>query len=650
MLPASLAVFLFLPVTQADAKTVPIGKGSGQLTQTSMSGLEEGDTLVIAKGIYSGGTFTNLKGVTIVPETPGVTFKGSIIINHNDKVTFDGMYPVNSDNPDPTSVPKPVYGYTFSGFNGDAFVPLGNNMNLTIKGVLCSDIRGAIDGGPKKIITYTGTDETTLYKNLTVDYLKCTGRTTVYSGTWEPPTTYNNVNIGMTLKHVVIVNDGSGITIKVFGNSIYQMVADTWNIVRPTLIMTGDCGVFHIAAGNVTLRNIYRNGGWGDLLRIWNCSLREPSDTYMINCIDINTESYNTIDCNIDPRKLALNAKIPIVGNNVHLFNVTSGDKKDISQWVSQLLILGNMSDGTHDHTVEIKNCFAFNAMDDWRGTHTSLYVLNGSSSLKGMIMANNVDVFGPLPDGYLIDKVHFYPSSGSPLIGTGVVLPEVTTDIYGHPRGDKPDIGAVQHSDNKIDENYDLSPGSDKLVRTSDQRPTASLNHDPGAIPPDAGSPYLKKIEGSQVIRYLTGDNEKLDFFKANKTNDRFVPAMSEGKMVRVLFKIPGNAPGGPSTAIKVYQDYDARLKADGWETVYSGINTLAKGTLKGNIALCQHGQVMVLSATPPKTCYYIYATKHGPAGDVQMGVTFVDFNEDDWLFKKDEVAMSVDSIQSRP
>jgi len=641
-----------LPVMQVSAKTVPLGTGKGTLTLNSMDGLDEGDTVILKQGTYAGGSFTNLTGITIVPEAPGVTFNGSIIINHNNKVTFDGLHPVDSDNPDQSAQSKPVYGYTFSGFDGDAFVPKGNNMNLTIKGLLCSNIGGVIDGGANKIITYKGTDETTLYKNLTVDYLKCTGKTSVYDGTWEQSTTYNNVNIGMTLKHVIIVGDGTASPIKVFGYSIYQMVADSWTSVGPTRIMEGDCGFFTIEAGNVTLKNIYRSGGWGNLLRIWNCSLREPSDTYMYNCIDINTSNYTTFDCSISPAKLAPTAEIPIVGNNAHALYITSGDKRDITIWATNLFLSGSMFDGNHQYIAELKNCFAFDAAITPSSDKSSLFKPEmADRKLEGMDQSNNVDIVGPLPDGYLIDKVHLYPAPGSPLIGKGVVIPEVTTDIYGNPRGDNPDIGAVQHYDGNTpppDESYDLSPDPGKISKVLDLRPAVILNAADSSTPSlEESIPYLKPIDGSQMIRYRMKDRDGFSFFKATPSNDGVDMDTHTGKLTRVLFKVPGDASGGPYTAEKIYKDYDAKLKADGWDMVYSNVNKLPNGLIIDvNRVIAQQ---QLVSPAGPQNCYYINAVKHDAPGEVHMEIAIFDFSQDDWFFKKDEVGVCVDTIQVR-
>ncbi len=447
----------------ANAKTVHVGDGQGTIKIDSMNGLEAGDTVIIAKGAYSGGTFTNLNGITIVPEAKAVVFNGPVTIGHDNKITFDGLSPDKPQNPNQATDKSSLYGYTFSGFNGRGFVPIGNNQNVTIQGVWFDNISGAVEAGGK-IITYKGTPETTLFYNLTMDTVKITGKTTLYSGTWEPPKSYWNVNIGMTLKNVLCVNDGTGNTIKVFGHSLYKMMADGWKITGPTLNDTGDTGVFSIF-GNVTLKNIYRNGGWGYLMRLYIVSLGEPTDSYVYNCVDVNSSNYGTIDSRVDPGSLALSdttpLPIPLVGGNMHIYNVTSGDKRNFTHYITVLLVIGNMTDGKKQYVTDIKNCVAFDGtqgQDHGKpgADHDARGYLVQFNGLPGTVLnkSNNVDLNGPAPDSYFIDKDKFYPASGSPLIGKGVVLPQVTTDIYGQARGDTNDVGAVQHREKVSDTN----------------------------------------------------------------------------------------------------------------------------------------------------------------------------------------------------
>jgi len=449
--------------------------------------LEEGDTVVITKGSYMGATFTNLTGITIVPQEPGVTFNGRVVIGHDKKVTFDGTAPVAATDSTTTTLPadkpaeetkaeeskakEPTYGYTFSGFNGEAFAPTGNCQDCTIKGVQCLNI-GTFLNGSGNTITYKGTPDTALFYNLTADTIKVTGGCGVYNGTWDATTTYHNVNIGMTLKNVVVLNDGTGSATKVLGCSLYKMVADNWRITGPTLVDIGDTGIFNIIGGNVTLKNIYRNGGWAYIMRLINVGLGEVGESYMYNIIDVNSVNYGTVDNRVEAGLCKLEGEIPLLGGNLHVYNVTAGNKTTMTHYLTCMVVLGNTKDGKGtQYNTEIKNCFVFNTVQgkDDKGM-SGILQINAEPGVH-FTKDHNLEVVGPVPDSYFIDQDKFYPRSGSPLIGKGEAIPMVTTDIYGNPRTDPPCVGAVEHVEGmpEPEPNPDAPKIADARLSTND-------------------------------------------------------------------------------------------------------------------------------------------------------------------------------------
>lgn len=496
ILSISLGFLLLSGLQQVGAKIVHVGKGSGALNLDSMNGLEEGDTVVIKHGTYSGGTISNLIGITIMPETPGVAFNGTFHIGKNKKVTIDGTTLAAAEDDNSALLddkkakgdkkPEIVYGYTFSGLNHEhAFVPTGNNTDLTIKGIWFKDI-SAMDGSGD-LMTYDGKPETTLFYNLTLDTVKFTGHADIYDGTWAPPKSYKNVNIGMVLKNVIFINDGTQENTKFFGNSIYKMTADHWIIIGPTINLH-DVGIL-VVMGNGTFKNIYRNGGWGYVLRIWNISLGETADSYFYNVIDVNSTRYGTLDSRVDSSLLNEKGPIPVLGGNMHVFNVTSGNKYDVTnEYISPLLVVGAMTgnDG-HVYTTEMRNCFCF---------HPIGHILQNNSGTPPVAVdvSNNIEIpgsrsnagykGGALPDGYVSDMIKFCPSSGSKLIGAGMAIPQVTTDIYGNPRTDSNDIGAVQYTDSTATDKIDAFFG--KTLKLLEENPTMhSEAGDINPIPP---------------------------------------------------------------------------------------------------------------------------------------------------------------------
>ena len=148
-----------------------------------------------------------------------ITFTGPIGLHANDGLTVDGTY-----------LPGVTYGFTFTG--GTGFDPgsgaSSHNQNFTFRGGSFANTRVVVANGNR--ITYDGTAATTLFSNLTIDTMKLTGHSMVYDGTWDGPTTYHNVVMGMTLSNVTVVNDASVSAMKVFGNSLYHLVADHWHV------------------------------------------------------------------------------------------------------------------------------------------------------------------------------------------------------------------------------------------------------------------------------------------------------------------------------------------------------------------------------------------------------------------------------------
>ncbi len=411
-------------------------------------GLSSGDTLAIQSGTYSGATFRSLTGITIIPTGVGVTFTGAINVGMTNNVKFDG-----------TVLSGVTYGYIFTGTSSHyCFEPSGgtnNNQNLTIKGFLFDHSGTVIDGDPTSPsrIVYNGTPATTLFYNLTLDTLKLLGAPHIYGGTFQLNTSYQNVNIGMNMRNLIFVNDGSYDNIKIRSHSLFNFLIDNWSVTGPS-INNLDSGLMYNEGGNGTIRNIYRYGGWGYIVRLWNVSMNTIGDSYLYNIIDISSTAYGTIDSRVDIASINESGSIPLLGGNMHIFNVTCGDKYDTNNgYVTALLILGAMTgnDG-HHYTTEMRNCFAFYNIN----SNPSSILLNNSSGTALLSMSNNLDIpggvwktnyhGGALPAGYVTDMHKFYPSPGGPLIAQGTTIAQTATDIYGSPRTGAYDIGAVQH------------------------------------------------------------------------------------------------------------------------------------------------------------------------------------------------------------
>jgi hypothetical protein len=415
-----------------------IGLGSGILSLPV--GLKPGDIVNINAGTYPGINVSGLTGVTFLPVGGTVTFTSSIILGKTENIIFDG-----------SGLAGVKYGFIYGGtgtvFNHGG----GNNVNDLFKAFSIAKTVSNIFDGSGNAITYTGTPQTALYYGLTVDTFAFGGPTLLYNGTWESPLTYHNVNIDSLFSNIIVTNDGTGSGTKVFGNSIYALRAYNWTVTGPTLTNNGDLGIFEILSGNSWLANIYRSGGWGYIQRLFQVVLGgllfTNQDSYIYNVIDVNTVHYGTVDVRIDTSLLNSKATIPLTGGNFFFLNNDSGDKTDDGTYVTNAVVLGAMVDDQGKmYTATIQNNFAWNAMATTQSGGSSL-LKNNSNGQALIVESNNIDLIPgvPLPSGYLIDKINFVPSVGSLLIGKGTSESIVIVDIYGKPRTNPPDIGAVQ-------------------------------------------------------------------------------------------------------------------------------------------------------------------------------------------------------------
>lgn len=317
-------------------------------------------------------------------------------------------------------------GFKFTGKDYSVFgTGNGNNIGDTIRNFDFGNSANTVFDAITKIyeekdrmLTYDGTPKTAVFWGLTVDSFRVAGKTSLYQGPWEANNTYHMVTVGPTFSHGTFLNDGSGENQKIRGNSIYALKVSDWMVVGPTKAHGGDYGIIFIV-GSGSVRNIYRDGGWGYLERIVVVQLGGiPFDQTCIlsNCIDVNSTQYGTVDVRIEPDWLNGNAAITLDGADFYYSHNISGNKTDYGDYVTNAVVLGSMKDDNGKiWTVHLFNNFAFNAMPSAMSNASSL-VKNNSNGLVKLDSANNMD----LPPGVqipagLLDE-HFMPVQGSAL------------------------------------------------------------------------------------------------------------------------------------------------------------------------------------------------------------------------------------------
>lgn len=317
-------------------------------------------------------------------------------------------------------------GFKFTGKDYSVFgTGNGNNIGDTIRnfdfGNTANTVFDAITKiyeGKDRMLTYDGTPRTAVFWGLTVDSFRVAGKTSLYQGPWEANNTYHMVTIGPTFSHGKFSNDGSGDNQKIRGNSIYGLKVSDWMVVGPTKERGGDYGIIFIV-GSGSVRNIYRDGGWGYLERIVVVQLGGiPFDQTcsLSNCIDVNSIQYGTVDVRIEPGWLNGNAAIALNGADFYFSHNISGNKTDYGDYVTNAVVLGSMKDDQGKiWTVHLLNNFAFNAMPSAMSNASSL-VKNNSNGLVKLDSANNLDLPPgvPIPPGFLDE--HYMPVRGSVL------------------------------------------------------------------------------------------------------------------------------------------------------------------------------------------------------------------------------------------
>ena len=301
----------------------------------------------------------------------------------------------------------------------------GNNIGDTIRNFDFGNTAETVFDAITKIydkkgsmLTYDGTPGSAVFWGLTVDSFQVTGKTSLYQGPWEANNTYHMVTVGPRFSHGKFINDGSGDNQKLRGNSIYGLQVSDWVVKGPTLSGGGDYGIIFIV-GSGTVRNIYRDGGWGYLERIVVMQLGGiPFDQTcsLSNCVDVNSTHYGTADVRIEPSWLNTKAAIGLSGADFSFTHNISGNKTDNGDYVTSAVVLGSMRDEEGKiWTMHLRQNIAFNAMPSAMSNASSL-LKNNSYGLVILDSAGNLDLPPgiPIPAG-LLDKKYF-PVPGSQL------------------------------------------------------------------------------------------------------------------------------------------------------------------------------------------------------------------------------------------
>src|SRR5450432_41522 len=409
--------FLFLPIiillcsaASVQAKTVVIGAGFGTISVNSMNGLVPGDVLAITPGKYSSGLFGNLKGITIT--------------NNGGTVIFNGQLQLNS------LVECTIAGFQFKDVNGISIRWNGNSRRCIEKNIAFYNVGGSTNDAQDNN-QYTGDTSSLKMYMMTFDSL------TLFKSGLVLQASYGNTVSNVCFVDSIIISRikidstvSNGTEVR---GVFFRMHAHDWkvNFIGVNTV-SGDVGIFQMV-GNGSFHNIYRNGGRGYIMRLWNAGLGSVGNSFFYNNIDLNSEVYGTIGTEeITPDQMTQYC----TGGNSYVFNNTSGNKSDdINYWASQVVI-GYFPAPYH---CSIKNNLAFNLFT--RGKPP--ICMDQSSGTWVPDSAKNLYFTGPAG---VVDPITCVPVTNSPVIGKGLTVPWISDDAYHNPRLGAYDIGAVQH------------------------------------------------------------------------------------------------------------------------------------------------------------------------------------------------------------
>jgi OOP family OmpA-OmpF porin len=142
-------------------------------------------------------------------------------------------------------------------------------------------------------------------------------------------------------------------------------------------------------------------------------------------------------------------------------------------------------------------------------------------------------------------------------------------------------------------------------------------------------------------------GPIEFLKSWSTTKGKDPNTPVLKEGKMVRVLYRIPA----GTASSLEVFRNYENELKTDGYNLLRSGKTDDLPGSSFSVVAnYINQGGIKPTINTDIQNHFYAYGVKQDSGGEPTRGGRVTErFNDQD-ICKKGDIIVAVDSIQLKP
>ena len=416
-----ITIFLVVISQIAFAKTVIIGSGKGVVSKVNMNGLEPGDILAITPGKYAGGNFSDLKGISIINNNGLVTFNGKVELSGNADLTISG-----------TGDSASFYGFYFA---RGGFTITKKCVGLRIYNCEARNISRFVDASENQLtLTYTGDTSTILMRRVAIANIKLNKCGVLFCGSFGLPHDLHNVVDSIAVFNVTYDSTNEEGMV-VFGANIYRFDFHDIRIHEIPVYNNHDLGMFSVYGGNGQVHNVYRNGGWGWLCRMFGGSIDSVRDIWVYNNIDINSTGYGTADIRVEsgqwgPSKF-------FTGVNIHIVNNTSGNKEDRMNYTTAVALIPKLEQG---YTCEIKNNLSFNNQNPGRsGTGFEYWNIASALDTGGNFYFISAKAAG------LKDSIDCYLLPESQAVDQGVSVSFVHDDIEGlsRPRGRAYDVGA---------------------------------------------------------------------------------------------------------------------------------------------------------------------------------------------------------------
>ncbi len=403
-------LFLFLlGTTAASAKTIIVGSGGGIVSVGNMNNLSDGDVLAIQPGNYLGGYFGNLKGVTITNNGGPVIFHGTVTLSSLNNVIFSNVQ--------------------FRDVAGTGIRWDGNHTHVTERNVSFKNVLGNTNDAADNGLYNGSTGSLKMYQcmfdSLTLDHSGM-----VMMGSWGSSASNIGFIDSLVMQRIYVNQTATNGTL--VRGTFFRLDAHDWRVMYSGLnTVLGDVGMFYFN-GDGQIHNIYRNGGRGYVVRVWDSGLGHRGKTYYYNNVDLNSSTYGSIDTRTTPSERGSYTQ----NGDSFIYNNTTGNKGDNISFWSPIVVIGQLESGS---TVQVHNNLGFN--QTMRGKNP--IVADQSNNTWKIDSSNNM--YFSSPSG-VVDETTGTPTSNSPVLGKGVSASWIRSDIYGHGRSGALDVGAVQH------------------------------------------------------------------------------------------------------------------------------------------------------------------------------------------------------------